>query len=36
MARRAHVLRTGRLVATVDPSRLESAADLAALYLGTA
>jgi branched-chain amino acid transport system ATP-binding protein len=35
MARRAHVLRTGRLVATVDPSRLESAADLAALYLGT-
>jgi branched-chain amino acid transport system ATP-binding protein len=35
MARRAHVLRTGRLVATVDPSTLHSAADLASLYLGT-
>ncbi|OLB93873.1 MAG: hypothetical protein AUH30_19055 [Candidatus Rokubacteria bacterium 13_1_40CM_68_15] len=35
MARRAHVLRTGRLVATVDPSELRSATDLAALYLGT-
>jgi len=35
MARRAHVLRTGRLVATVDPSELGSAADLARLYLGT-
>ncbi len=35
MAQRAHVLRTGRLVATVHPSELQSAADLAALYLGT-
>jgi len=35
MAHRAHVLRTGRLVATVDPSELRSTADLAALYLGT-
>jgi branched-chain amino acid transport system ATP-binding protein len=35
MARRAHVLRTGRLVATIDPSALSSPADLAALYLGT-
>jgi branched-chain amino acid transport system ATP-binding protein len=35
MARRAHVMRTGRLVATVDSSALSSPSQLAALYLGT-